>query len=740
MDSKNGHLPTASPANTLNQPPPLPPRRGTAHLTPYSEPPPPYTLTAEEQQTTDQPWTSRDPRSSSTQSLVPPDSAEADKRTLLLVYIHGFMGNESSFQSFPAHVHNLLTITLTETHVVHTKIYPRYKSRKAIDFARDAFCEWLEPHESPTTDVILLGHSMGGILSAEVVLLPSSAAKPERRSQPRILGTINFDTPFLGMHPGVVVSGIGSLFRPAPDPPISRKQSSVQPVDSSQGLSQNSNIAEGSIYVTPSPPSLYQSESHTSVVHTPASRGSMTTLPTLTSTDLQTPMANSVMSPLSPTASDPNYNPPFPNDVRLPVRTGWNNALHFIVKHSDGLMKATEQYVTSHLEFGGCLADYSGLKTRYAKIRALEAVDDHYPARPQENSPHQRRVRFVNYYTASTGRSKVPKPSPAQASDPETCNLENAEQRPTADTETTSLSNPSTRSASRSSRISLEKGRGAEVFKQALTGAENRRSDDENDDSDYADAVSEISLEIDQEIDHLEPLPYEDHSEPETIPTHLQKQDTNGTSEEAPPSLAELKKAPTLPPLPPDPQQPPSFDPSIYTDKDTRKLAEKENVRVLKAYKQALKDREKAIKERQKLLEKRDKKARQDREKIVKLEEKQRLKEEKEEQKRQAALNPDALPTAQKEKCKEKEGEEVSSTKAKRDKKFCMLPPKDNGRLDPTWVRVYMQGVDEVGAHCGLFFIGEAYEKLVGDVGARIEEWVREDMSSRAFREGSREQ
>ena len=63
-------------------------------------------------------------------------------RTLLLVYIHGFMGNETSFQSFPAHVHNLLTEKLKETHMVHSKIYPKYKSRKDVKFARDAFSEW----------------------------------------------------------------------------------------------------------------------------------------------------------------------------------------------------------------------------------------------------------------------------------------------------------------------------------------------------------------------------------------------------------------------------------------------------------------------------------------------------------------------------------------------------------------------------------------------------------------------
>ena len=87
-------------------------------------------------------WRSQDPRSSSTQSLRPVESARDGRRTLLLIYIHGFMGNEMSFQSFPAHVHNLLAILVAETHVLHTKIYPRYKSRKAIEFARDDFSDW----------------------------------------------------------------------------------------------------------------------------------------------------------------------------------------------------------------------------------------------------------------------------------------------------------------------------------------------------------------------------------------------------------------------------------------------------------------------------------------------------------------------------------------------------------------------------------------------------------------------
>lgn len=83
-----------------------------------------------------------DPRSSSMHSLLPVESVNESRRSLLLIYIHGFMGNETSFQSFPAHVHNVLTVTLAESHTVHTKIYPRYKSRRAIDFARDDFSNW----------------------------------------------------------------------------------------------------------------------------------------------------------------------------------------------------------------------------------------------------------------------------------------------------------------------------------------------------------------------------------------------------------------------------------------------------------------------------------------------------------------------------------------------------------------------------------------------------------------------
>jgi hypothetical protein len=124
----------------------LPPSDGTPFLSrrrsEYTAPPQYSEEYERGRMKTSEQWCSQDPRSSSTQSLRPSESAQDGRRTLLLIYIHGFMGSEMSFQSFPAHVHNLLNILVSETHVLHTKIYPRYKSRKAIEFARDDFSQW----------------------------------------------------------------------------------------------------------------------------------------------------------------------------------------------------------------------------------------------------------------------------------------------------------------------------------------------------------------------------------------------------------------------------------------------------------------------------------------------------------------------------------------------------------------------------------------------------------------------
>lgn len=79
----------------------------------------------------------------STLSLPQPEGThDVPKRRLLLIYIHGFMGSEASFHDLPAHVHDLLTDLLSESHIIYTRLYPRYKSHGELHSAVDQFSAW----------------------------------------------------------------------------------------------------------------------------------------------------------------------------------------------------------------------------------------------------------------------------------------------------------------------------------------------------------------------------------------------------------------------------------------------------------------------------------------------------------------------------------------------------------------------------------------------------------------------
>jgi pimeloyl-ACP methyl ester carboxylesterase len=97
-----------------------------------------------------------------------------DKRRLLVIYIHGFCGSEESFGQFPSHVHSFLKQAVGDTYVVYSKIYPQYETRNSMNIAVENFSRWLQPHENSQTDVILVGHSLGGLLAAQAAQLVSS--------------------------------------------------------------------------------------------------------------------------------------------------------------------------------------------------------------------------------------------------------------------------------------------------------------------------------------------------------------------------------------------------------------------------------------------------------------------------------------------------------------------------------------------------------------------------------------
>jgi hypothetical protein len=424
-------------------------------------------------------------------------------------------------------------------------------------------------------------------------------------------------------------------------------------------------------------------------------------------------MIQSITTATPPT--DPFYNPPFPNDVRLPERKGWTNLLHFINKHADGntaltklnsLTSATGAYFMSHIEFGGCLADYPGLKNRYEKIRSLEDIDELVGKSGLGYQPPKRQVRFVNYYTASTGRpktSKSPKMQPGQVLD------EDGQLKP-IEVEMQDMTLEGNHSPMGTPRISVEEYADGVITPQRLDDAPDASLVEKQIQNLGESSGVQDEFQEPPEMRHIDSMPIPD-DEPFPAPG------TSASAEGSDAELASTTLEPPLPPIPPLPTEPKVVDLSLYTDKDARKLVEKEQKRLLKVFQQATKDRDNAIKDRKKLVEKRERKARQEREKQEKSEAKQRLKEEKEEEKRKVTINPEP---------RERQGSVASSTEPKRDKKFCMLPPESGGKRDKCWVRVYMEGVDEVGAHTGLFFIGPQYESLVGDVGDRIGKWVEE--------------
>lgn len=526
------------------------------------------------------------------------------------------MGTETSFQSFPAHVHNVLSATMAESHVVYSKIYPRYKSRKQISFAGEEFSQWLAPHADRTTDVVLLGHSMGGLLSADVILLqPTQASQDLLRH--RIVGGINFDVPFLGLHPGVISSGLSSLFR--------GKDEDEKGKEAGKENSTGTTSPDASTAALTSP--------------------SVSTLSTESSFSDQAPSrTNTMFSP----PTDPHYNPKYSNDKSLPNRKGWGNFMHFVTKHSKDLRQASKNLVKSHLEFGGAMADYGELKSRYARIRALEEREEKSRKEPFGAAAMGKqvpRVRFVNYYTASTGRPKKPKPK--------------------------SLSTDATEDQGIASM-------GASM-----------------DDLSLQPSASESITSADASIGGKAAGP-----DPSNRASMVAASDAHESAKPQPP------------------------DPASFSDEDEYTAASKEYFRQMKIWKSAMADLQAATAAY-------DARA-------------------KEQQEGAPVTNPavgsssDLSTTAPTHLTPSESQRSESSTKSpsslaetdaqvkpekpKKDRKFCMLPQKDaKGNRDPTWVRVHMTGVDEVGAHCGLFFVSDTYEKLVGDTAARIEEWVRDD-------------
>ncbi|KAI0128584.1 hypothetical protein BJ170DRAFT_335352 [Xylariales sp. AK1849] len=166
------------------------------------------------------------------------------KKTLLLVFIHGFKGGEDTFgpgSEFAEHLAALLSAALPKLHI-RTLTYPKYETRGDLAECVSRFRDWLlekvidlevaagtpSPTVDPSVRTILVGHSMGGIVAADtaVSLAGDKVIKSEGDEEgeeqeanslmfPYIQGVLAFDTPYLGIAPGVVAHGAEGHYQTA---------------------------------------------------------------------------------------------------------------------------------------------------------------------------------------------------------------------------------------------------------------------------------------------------------------------------------------------------------------------------------------------------------------------------------------------------------------------------------------------------------------------------------------------
>ncbi|KAJ3999566.1 hypothetical protein F5050DRAFT_1736965 [Lentinula boryana] len=132
---------------------------------------------------------------------------------LLIIFIHGFKGDNDTFGKFPERLQHVLTETVPNS-TVECIIFPVYETKGNLNEAVVRFSDWLTELTvtkevahgggAGKAKIVLCGHSMGGLLAADSII-EFFRTRPDTSAPlwPKIVACISFDTPYYGLHPYV---------------------------------------------------------------------------------------------------------------------------------------------------------------------------------------------------------------------------------------------------------------------------------------------------------------------------------------------------------------------------------------------------------------------------------------------------------------------------------------------------------------------------------------------------------
>ncbi|KAL7752959.1 hypothetical protein RI367_001410 [Sorochytrium milnesiophthora] len=136
----------------------------------------------------------------------------------ILLFIHGFLGSEQSFGQLPAHLEARLSPSSTahaDLTTFEALVFPSFTCEHSLADAAVSVKDYLyNLADAQPVNVILLAHSMGGIIAADAAHLirtrtvvydnasSTIQAHPEAPRNPiKVIGIIAYDSPFFSLNP-----------------------------------------------------------------------------------------------------------------------------------------------------------------------------------------------------------------------------------------------------------------------------------------------------------------------------------------------------------------------------------------------------------------------------------------------------------------------------------------------------------------------------------------------------------